>query len=216
MNERTTTKRHDNMATDPALNGKVQLLRARVEAELAKPAVVLVTSASAGDGKSLIAYSLAGSFASCNYRVALASGSYDEYHELPVLELPTEEGRKASHERLAAFVEKARADYDFTIIDAETFVNSSTVMALSRLVDGILLAVRIGRAPTADDEAMVAMIEQFGSRVVGVVATEAETITDFERARACKPVSTDPRHRRNGEQNPARALMAATAERTLG
>lgn len=166
MNEQITgIEPQKIIATDPALNSQAQLLRARVEAEVGKPAVVMVTSASAGDGKSLTAHSLAYSFANCNHSVALLKG------------------RHISCDRLAALVEKMRAEYDFTIIDAETFVNSSTVMALARLVDGILLAVRIGRAPIADDETMVEMIEQFGGCIVGVVATEADTIADFERAR---------------------------------
>jgi Mrp family chromosome partitioning ATPase len=215
MNERNGTQPQENNATDPILNAKVQLLRTRVEAELGKPAVVMITSARAGDGKSLTAYSLAGCFAKYNHRVALVSGSGEEYHQLSVLEMPGEESN-ASRDQLATFVEKMRSEYDFTIIDAETFVSSSTVMALSRLVDGILLAVRIGRAPTDDDEAMVAIIEQFGSRVIGVVATEADTIADFERARRTRPASARTRTRRNAEQNPSRALMTSAAERVLG
>ncbi len=214
MSERNGTERQENIATDPILNAKVQLLRTRVEAELGKPAVVMITSARAGDGKSLTAYSLAGCFANCNHRVALVSGSDEEHHQLSVLEMPRNEN--ASRNQLATFVEQMRSEYDFTIIDAETFVGSSTAMALSRLVDGILLAVRIGRAPTDDDEAMIAIIERFGGRVVGVVATEADTIADFERARKTRPESARTRPRRNAEQNPARALMTPAAERVLG
>jgi Mrp family chromosome partitioning ATPase len=216
MKERIGPGLNKNVATHPALNAQVQLLRARVEANLGKPAVIMVTSASTGDGKSLIAYSLAGSFANCDHRVALVSRSCEEQSQVSVLEIPSEDGRKISRDELAAFIEKMRSDYDFTIIDAETFVNSSTAMALTRFVDGILLAVRIGRAPTADDEAMVDMIEQSGGHVVGVVATEASAIADFECARRANTASARPRHRRNTEQNPARALMAAAAERLSG
>jgi Mrp family chromosome partitioning ATPase len=188
MSKRFGIEAHKNIVSDPTLSPQVQLLRAHVEAEIGKPAIVMVTSAQAGDGKSLTAYSLAASFADCDHRVALVS---------------REESNRISRDELAIFVEEMRSDYDFTVIDAETFVNSSTVMALTRLVDGILLTVRIGRAPTADDEAMIRMIEHFGGRVLGVVATEVDAI----------PRS---RPRRKAEQNPARALLAAAADLLLG
>ncbi len=169
----------------------------------------MVTSARAGDGKSLTAYALADSFATSGHRVALVTRSCDEYGELPVVKIPGEEASKVSREQLAAFIEKIRAEYDFAIIDAETFANTGT-MPLVRLVDGILLTVRIGRTPTEDDEAMVGMIEQFGGRIVGVVATEANTIAEFERSRRNKPL---PKLRPNAEQNPARSFMTMAAQR---
>lgn len=214
MNEPRTDVSQKNIATHPAVEAQAQLLSVRVEAELGKPAVVMVTSAREGDGKSLTAYSLADAFAKSDHRVALVSRWSEEYHQLPVVKIRSEDTDNFSRDRLAAFVEKTRAEYDFTVIDAETFTNRRSV-GLARLVDGILLAVRIGRAPTAEDEAMVAMIEQFGGRVVGVVATEANTIADFEHARRDKPASAYLRPVPNAEQNTARAFVAISAEHFL-
>jgi Mrp family chromosome partitioning ATPase len=168
MTNRNGTQSRANIATDPTLNMQAQMLRARVEAELGKPAIVMITSACTGDGKSLTSYSLATSLEKCNHRVS-------------VMEIPNEEG--ASHSRLSAFVERMRSNFDYTIIDAPTFGHSSSVLSLAGLVDGVLLAVRFGRAPTDDDESMVRMIEQFGGSIVGVVATEPEAIANFERTR---------------------------------
>ncbi len=187
MINRNGTQTRVNIVTDPTLNTQAQILRARIEAELGKPAVVMITSACAGDGKSLTAYSLAASLERCNHRVS-------------VIEIPNEEG--TSHERLAAFVEKMRSNYDFTIIDAATFAQSSCVMSLAGIVDGVLLTVRVGRAPTDDDESVVGMLEQFGGNIVGVVATEGDTIANFERAR--QESSAFPR-----------PLMPVAAERVL-
>ncbi len=39
-------------APEASVDSQIQLLRSRVEAEIKKPAVVMVTSAHAGDGKS--------------------------------------------------------------------------------------------------------------------------------------------------------------------
>lgn len=200
MNNRDGTHTLVNVATDPGLNKQAQLLSARVEAELGKPAVVMITSACAGDGKSLTAYLLAASLEKYNHRVSL-------------MEIPNEE--ETSHEQLSAFLEKMHSNYDFTVIDAATFLKSNTVLSLARLVDGILVAVRIGRAPTADDESMVGILEEFGGNVVGVVAAEADTIANFERARGEGPAVTRLQPRLNAEQNSAQALMAARAERML-
>jgi Mrp family chromosome partitioning ATPase len=213
MNHRTEPQLRENVATQPALQAQAQLLRSRVEAELGKPAVVMVTSARARDGKSLTAYSLAAALAKWNHRVALVSRSCEEYQQLSVVKIPGDEGN--SRDRLAAFVERMRSEYDFTIIDAETFVKNSTVMALVRLVDGILLAVRIGRAPTADDQSMVGILEEFGGHVIGVVATEADTIDNFGAARLEKPAQLRHTVRPDSEQNPLRAIMAAITERAL-
>ena len=185
----------------PTLTPDIQaeLLSVRIEVELSKPAVVMVTSARGGDGKSLAAFSLAASLEKCNHRVSL-------------MEIPNE--KEASYERLSAFVEELRSNYDFTIIDAATFSGSRAVLSLARLVDGILVAVRIGRAPTAEDRSMVGVLEQFGGNVVGVVATEADAITNFERARRESPASTRLQPRRNADQSPSKGLMAIVADRT--
>jgi Mrp family chromosome partitioning ATPase len=198
MNYLNGTQPAVSLATNPASDIQAELLSVRIEVELSKPAVVMVTSARAGDGKSLAAHSLAASLEKCNHRVSL-------------LEMPNEKG--ASHERLSAVVEEMRSNYDFTIIDAATFSGSRTVLSLARLVDGILVAVRIGRAPTAEDRSMVGILEQLGGNVVGVVATEAEAIANFERSRGESSASRF-QPRRNGEQSPAKGLMAIVPERT--
>jgi Mrp family chromosome partitioning ATPase len=213
MNHGTGAHHREDFATDPLLHAQAQLLRVRVEAALAKPAVVMVTSASEGDGKSLTAYSLAAALVQSGHRVALVSRSSQQYRQLPVVEMPNDGG--SSGERLTGFIDAMRSDYDFTVIDADTFVKSGTVMTLARLVDGILLSVRIGRAPTVDDESMVRILEQLGSHVVGVVATEGDAITEFEGLRRKASASDRTRPRQTTEQNPVRAVMTVAAERVF-
>jgi len=188
MNHGMGTHQREEIGTDPPLHAQAQMLRVRVEAELGKPAVVLVTSAREGDGKSLTAYSLAAALVQCGHRVALVSRSSPEYRELPVVEMPNDLG--SARDRLAPFVASMREAHDFTVIDADTF-SKSAALTLANLVDGILIAVRIGRAPTGDDEAIVGMLEQVGGRVIGVVATEASAIADFEGLRR-KPAPAQP------------------------
>jgi len=171
--------------TGDSLNSQMHLLRSRVEAELDRPAVVMVTSALPGDGKSLTAHSLAVSFGRSGRRVALAGAAAGiDQRGVTVVNLPPKEGRVAEHDGLVAFVDKLRAEYDYTIVDAGTFLRSNTAMALAPLVDGILLAVRVGRAPSDDDELLVRTIEHSRGRVLGVVATDTKAVEGFARERA--------------------------------
>jgi hypothetical protein len=200
---------------DAAVDSQVQLLRSRVEAELKKPAVVMVTSAHTGDGKSLTASSLATSFAKAGHRAALVSENLGAFHESEALaqespahghvakiELPPETDNAVSRESLAAFVNTMRSNYDYAIVDAGAFLDSNSAMALPGLVDGILLSVRVGRASTGKDEMMVRMIEHLGSTVLGVVAADPAAIAAFERS-APKSETLRPRQ---AERQPTRVL----------
>jgi Mrp family chromosome partitioning ATPase len=193
------------------MNAQVQLLRSRVEADLGKPAVVMVTSALPGDGKTLTAHSLAMSFGRSGHRVALAGPAAigADPRCVSVVGLPPEEGRVTERDRLVEFIEKARSEYDYTVVDAGTFLRSNTAMALAPLVDGILLTVRVGRAPSDDDELLVRTIDHSRGRIVGVVVTDAKAIEDFERERVGERGAAAPPAQRRTE---APAAFAAAAQ----
>jgi Mrp family chromosome partitioning ATPase len=197
MSDRDDARAAVFLATDPALNRQARLLRASVEAGVSKPAIVMITSAAPGDGKSLTASMLAASLEKCDYRVSL-------------VEIPNETG--TSPECLTDYVERMRANYDFTVIDAAAYLENTTVLSLARLVDAIVVAVRIGRTATADDGSMVATLEEFGGNVLGVVATDADAIAMFERTRRDSPMFTRLQPRRTAEQTPTQAVITAAAE----
>jgi succinoglycan biosynthesis transport protein ExoP len=196
----------NEVGDDPALNAQVQLLRSRVEDDLKKPAVVMVTSARKGDGKSLTAHTLAVSFTMQGHRTALVRlcpvpverGEGWEFLDcgsdnVPVMvELPRYEDGGTTPEKLAVFVDRMRTEYDYTVVDAGAFLSSAPTMTLSRMVDGIMLAIRMGRAPSNDDQSMLKMMEHSRGRVVGVVAIEAEAAGKMRRRkpeeRASPPV----------------------------
>ncbi len=204
-------------APEASVDSQIQLLRSRVEAEIKKPAVVMVTSAHAGDGKSLTASSLATSFAKSGHRAALVSENRGAGHDLDsalerrahgrvtTVELPPESDDAVSLESLKNFVDTMRTGHDYTIVDAGAFLDSNSAMALPGVVDGILLTVRVGRASSDKDEMMVRMIEHLGSNVIGVVATDPAAIAAFERsAQQASGESTRPRP---AERKPARVLV---------
>jgi hypothetical protein len=222
MNKHKDIQPQDHHAeVEAPLNSQVQLLRSRVEAELKKPAVVLVTSAHLGDGKTLTADSLARCFAKSGQRAALVNenrfgtGSSDGVAPEPspqghvtMLELPPECDNAVSLEGLTAFVDSLRSDYDYAIVDSGAYLKSNSAMALTQLVDGILLTVRVGRPSSDEDEMMVRMVEHFRGNVIGVVATDAGAIDEFERNRPRQEMTAPARPRKVGRK-PARALVTS-------
>ncbi len=221
MNKHKDSEPQDLTEVEAPVNSQVQLLRSRVEAELKKPAVLLVTSAHLGDGKTLTADSLARCFAKSGHRAALVnenrSGTGNSDGVVPepnpqghvtIMELPPECDNAVSREGLAAFVESLRSDYDYAIVDSGTYLSSNSAMALTQLVDGILLTVRVGRPSSDEDEMMVRMVEHFRGNVIGVVATDAGAIDEFERNRPRQELTAPARPRKVGRK-PARALVTS-------
>ncbi|HMD03496.1 MAG TPA: hypothetical protein VKG44_11085 [Candidatus Baltobacteraceae bacterium] len=219
MNNRLEILPEESTEVEAPVSSQVQLLRSRVEAELKKPAVVLVTSARHGDGKSFTANSLAASFAKSGHRTALVSenrnGAEDgettkverpAHGHFARVHLPPESDNAISREGLTAFVNAMRSGYDYTVVDAGSFFSNSA-MALTRLVDGILLTVRVGRPSSDEDEMMVRVIEAFRGNVVGVVATDAAAIADFERNRSEELAAAATARPRKAGRKPARALV---------
>jgi Mrp family chromosome partitioning ATPase len=174
-----------------------QLLRAHVEREVPRSAVILVTSARAGDGTSLTARGLARCFADSGCRTALVTTR--DGHASPVSQaacddlLVTFRMPKAESARIreaaATFVESSRASFDYTIVDSPPLLFDAVALALAGIVDGVLVSVRVGRAPSDDDESMIRIIEHSNGRVLGVVAVLPEAIADFEARRAGEAAS---------------------------
>jgi len=217
-------------------NAEFQLLRAYIEREIPERAVVLVTSAKAGDGKSLTAYSLADCLARSGRRTALVDATAKGSLALP----PAERGNPdldlavyvpmpkpqspLSREATRQFVEEVRSSHEFTIIDSAALLSNEMAMALAQAVDGVLLAVRVGRAPSDIDELTVRMLDRTGARVLGVVAAAPQAIDRFDRRRtagAQTGVLTGARPAHSGMSwlKPVRRVLVgilATVALTLG
>jgi Mrp family chromosome partitioning ATPase len=180
-----------------ALASKFQLLRVRIESDVKTPSVIMVTSARRNDGKSLTAYGLAECLAKVGHRAVLVDTAarltpfaaertgVPAVPNFPILSLSSEEsGPTASRDAIAAFVSRMRADYDYTIIDAAPLMTNSVAMLLAGAVDAVLLAVRHGRAPSEEDELMVQTLRHVKAKVLGVIASAADSIAEFEKHRA--------------------------------
>jgi hypothetical protein len=187
--------RSPDIESDASENARIHLLRTHVEREVRRPAVIMVTSATAGDGKSFTAHALAQCLAKSGRRTALVDastkpgrGAYWVCPEIPgetgdlpdIVSMPEPQPGRV-REAIAQFVESSRSSHDYTIVDTSPLLEGALPLALAGCVDGVLVAVRIGRTPSQDDEAMMRVLEQSGGRVLGVVATSPESIADFAK-----------------------------------
>lgn len=182
-----------------SMNAELQLLRSYVEDAATGPAIVVVTSAEAGDGKSLMAYALAESLARSGRKTALLDASHEDdanpdappmkmiegsvRRDTPVsLTLPDMQ-QGLTREIIADFFTEVRATYDFMIIDTAALLSSHRAMILAGMADGILLSVRVGRAQTDNDRTMIRVIEQSHGNILGVVAATSGAIGRFQKER---------------------------------
>jgi succinoglycan biosynthesis transport protein ExoP len=176
----------------PQTSNPFDLVRATIEAELAAPGVLAVTSALSGDGKTGIAAGLARSLAGAGYKTLAidAAGAapgavgVEAAAALPgesarrtsagcdVLSILPAEARIASALAIATLYEAVRAHYDFAIVDAAVFTDGG--LAFARGADGVVLALREGRAVAAADRDAVDLFERLRVRVLGVVATRGD------------------------------------------
>ena len=184
MNRSANDAANVSDATDPRFLAQMQVLRSRVEAELPKPAIILVTSAARGDGKSLVAHALAESFLRAGHRAALVhlTRGLADRPELPEIASAQDVADSGAADRFEAMVTKMRAGYDFTVVDGRPLLQDTAAVSLAALVDGILIVVRVGRPESTADALMMRTLKRAGARVVGVVAAEAQAIADFGKA----------------------------------
>jgi Mrp family chromosome partitioning ATPase len=205
------------------MNTEVQLLRAHLETATSGPSIVMVTSAEAGDGKSLLAHALAHSLAKVGRRCALFDATLHAKADLSRLALPEAGARPnlpvvmplplddpslaPSREVLAQFMDTVRASYDYAIVDTPPFLSSDLAMALAEAADGILVSVRVGRAPSERDLATIRVIEASKGNVIGVVAATPEAIKDFKKMQSAAykavPVEQRKAQRKTDEERSA-------------
>ena len=179
------------------IDAQARLLCTRIDSDIRKPAVILVTSAEVGDGASYTALSLAKAFAKFGRRTALvdatgnARGSYQA--PSPMLgEQPSDEptiirmrtlDRNSSRDALGESVASFRQTYDITIIDTLPVLDSNSAMALGDVADATLVTVRFGRVAGPGDEIAASMLEACKGQFLGVVTTDGDEVERFEQGR---------------------------------
>jgi capsular exopolysaccharide synthesis family protein len=166
--------------------------------------VILVTSATAAEGKSFVASNLASVMAKRGKRVLLVDAdmrrpsqhkiwkvfnveglsnilinqTYLEdaiLHPLPNLDLltagtypPNPIALLDSHS-MKDLIDKARSHYDFVIIDTPPLMAVADPLVISKLVDGILLVVRLGKVYSEEVSMAKSLLDQSKIPVLGMM-----------------------------------------------
>lgn len=198
-------------------------LRARIEATFAGPALLVVTSAVRGDGKTVTAFGLAESLAVAHHRVLLidansAAPSLARMHQPPTATWPDVSratlavaqqrfsGLSLADERfetgtsieaIKTAVAGLRTQFDFIIVDTAPLIKSDLAVLFSTVADGTLLTLRLGRLPSPADEQTMSTLNRVGANVAGLLTVTPAMIKGFGHARpeTVQPIRVPvPRH----------------------
>jgi hypothetical protein len=157
-----------------SIEDTLQSLRVLIEAQVKIPALLLVSAATNSDCSDAVAQYLADAFGGTGKSTLLVDTSRSRG------EKRTEEGAatfdlvKAVPTRdFHAKLDVLRAGREITILHAAPLLAQPYGLELARLADGVLIAVRLGRAIRREDEHTRRTLEQLGARVLGIIQTSA-------------------------------------------
>jgi Mrp family chromosome partitioning ATPase len=180
-----------------AVSADFDLLRAKLEFEVARPAVIAITASTAEDGKDTVARELANSFVNTGYTTLyLDTCLAGRTRAKPAQRLTLEEAgreivpdpgdgeltvlslddmllqRTTSQRHIQAALAMFRNKFDYIIVNTE--YGDSTAFAASVIVtaDAVLAIVKKGRREEPEDARLAASLERIGSRFLGVVAVD--------------------------------------------
>lgn len=187
-------------------------LRARIEATFTNSAMIVVSSARRGDGKSATAFGLAGALAQAKHRVLLVDTSLEspslgrihyvaggpdvDFADVSRFASPVAAqrfdgisfadqrcNREISMDSVKVAVADMRAHFDYIVVDTSPLIGSDLAVLFSSIADGTLLTLRMGRMPSAADELTVTTLKRVGAPVLGVLTLTQDVIRGFTRQR---------------------------------
>lgn len=200
-----------NSATEPLNALKARLSRSTGRGAAADEKVFLVTSAIPGEGKSMLATTLALDIAAGNSRCLLVDcdlrkpdvtrllagdtgleelGSEDVWvhsplapivrerhtglHVVAVRQALSHPSRVLEDSDFEIFLEAARAQYDFVILDGPPVFPAADTLRLSSLADATLFVLRWGQTPKDVAESAIAALRSVGATVIGGILTNVD------------------------------------------
>jgi Mrp family chromosome partitioning ATPase len=178
------------------------LIRATIETELPAPGVLTVSSALPRDGKTGVASGIVRSLAAAGYTALAIDAGASTPHAISVdaassmlaesarpmdagcdfIAIAPAQARAASAASVAAFFAAIRSRYDYAVVDAA--VINAGGLAFARGADGVVLALREGRAVSEADREAVELFERLRVRFLGVIATRDESSGDLPVAQS--------------------------------
>lgn len=190
------------------LQHELGVLRARVEAGVGRPAVVTVTSARRGDGKSLLARGLADSLAAAGHSTLFIDAATDDlsprgFRSAPKLIVhPNYDireyvvsgrsaepdvvgvfssgvGESSSLDSVESMLAQCRASYQFSIIDTSVAIDSPLGLLFASASDALLIAIQRGRAASGGDRELLTAIKGMRTTLLGVVPVAPRALLRF-------------------------------------
>jgi Mrp family chromosome partitioning ATPase len=189
-------------------------LRARLEATFPDPAIIVVTSAARGDGKTAVAFGLAQALAAAEHRVLFVDANVKapllpRVHRMPNLGGQVDISNTARYatqvagerfnglsfaderfesgmslEKIKALAIDMRSQFDFVVVDTAQALKSDLTVLFSTVADGTLLTLRLGRLPSAADGATIKALAGVGANVLGVLTVTQSMVRSFAKQRA--------------------------------
>jgi Mrp family chromosome partitioning ATPase len=204
-------KLNENPSSPVAGSAKFDLLRVRLESEVARPAVIALASSTAEDGREIAARVLASSLATAGYSTLLVETSLasrgqsksnpgltlDEIGSLQATPAPGPGvfamltlsdlalQRTTGQRALQSALETLRGKFDYVVISTGYGAASSFAESIVTAADVVLVTVRKGRREGASDARLCTVLDHIGSRFLGVVALDPSIVND-------EPVSPVP------------------------
>ena len=182
-------------SANPAAN--FDLIRARVENDVPRPAVIVITSTTSEDGKEITARGLALSLAETGCKTLFVSASVGHSgpakttqmldaeiaRQLSLLSgagnvsvlnlsdpgLQQRSGQRSIHSALTLLRDK----FDYVVIDAECGAASSFATSLLASADALLVTVGKGRRAKSGDVRLAKILDRYGATFLGVLAVDA-------------------------------------------
>jgi Mrp family chromosome partitioning ATPase len=177
------------------------LLRARLEAAVERPAVIAITSSTLEDGNDHAAWGLACSLAATGYPTAfvdarVSNSAPDEPTKRLrlddiVAQLVASHGmasfalltlgdpalqRSTSQRNIVSAFELLHRKFDYVVISADSPLGSPFATALIAAADSVLVAVKIGRREQDSDVTLSTSLQALGDRFLGIVAMDPSVI----------------------------------------
>lgn len=185
---------------------RLDLTRARLEAELTVPAIVAVTSATPRDGTCMVATGLAHGLAAVGHRVLLVNGNV----EAPMLGGVTKPSVRADYDLLSYVVQgttgspsvltldapgaagacsgetasptfaRFREHFAFTVIETAALPTSGMALSLACAADSVIIALKQGRGPVDADQDLMKVLRAAQAAILGIVTTQPKMLRAFE------------------------------------
>jgi receptor protein-tyrosine kinase len=191
----------------PDIVERLGATRARIEAAVDGPTVLVVTSALPTDGSSLLASALAQSLIRAGHSVLLISSEANANarpgqnagiqhlaplrlpggtnNEVAVLGLAMSGSRDLySLESIRTALAEYRERFAFTVIDAPGALSSGSALSFARAADIVVVAFEDGRAAREADRELAKTLKVIGASVIGVVTLDPKTIARESKKRA--------------------------------